>query len=69
METKIRPVDRVREIQILYKLGEITEAQAREMCEEPLKELNANMEKISKEFGKRHKPITFANAMRIRRIV
>jgi len=67
METEIRPIDRVREIQILYKRGEITEDQARELSEKPLADLNRNMSAISKKYGTRHKIITFAGAMRIRR--
>jgi hypothetical protein len=57
---------KIRDVKTLWKLGEISEAEAKSECEKPLEYLNERMAKIAKEFGKRHKKMTFGDAMRIR---
>ena len=56
--------DRLSEIHYLLKVGEIDRDTAEDMAKEPLRVLNEQMEKISKEFGKRHRKVTFTSFMR-----
>lgn len=65
-EDKFNAIHQIRDIKTLWKTGKITEAEAKKMAEAPIKNLNARMTKIAKEFDKRPKLLTFAEAMRIR---
>lgn len=47
-----------------YLRGEIDLDQAKAKVEPLLKEMNAKAAAISKEFGKRHKPLTFGYVFR-----
>lgn len=66
VEDKYKAIHTIRDVKTLWKLGQITEAEAKERCKEPIAEINAKMTKIAKEFGKRPKLLNFAEAMRIR---
>lgn len=56
--------DRLEEIKFLMKTGEISYEEAQKLAKEPLEAMNAGLERISKEFGERHRPITFLRFMR-----
>lgn len=66
MTNKITPIEEIRRIKIQYTLETINEERAIELAKEPLKKINEASKKIALKFGKKHKPLTFSEAMRIR---
>lgn len=55
---------RLDEIKSLYKLGKITYDHAKELAEEYLAILNEEMEKIAREFKRKHRKVEFVSFMR-----
>lgn len=56
--------DKLEEIKILLRTEQITYEQAKEMAQEPIKTLNEEMEKIAKQFGRKHSKISFGRFIR-----
>ena len=56
--------NKLEEIKMLFKSGQIDYDQAKDMAKEPLKILNEEMEKIARKFGRVHKNVNFINFMR-----
>ncbi len=55
---------RLDEIKSLYKLGKITHDHAKELADEYLGVLNEEMEKIAREFKRKHRKVGFVSFMR-----
>lgn len=58
------PMLKLKEIKILLKSGQISFDEAKTRAEEPLKELNERMAKISKKYGRKPREIGFVSIMR-----
>lgn len=46
------------------KLGQLSFDDAKEMAKEPLAILNEEMEKLAKQFGRKHRKVVFTSFMR-----
>jgi len=57
-------LQKLEEIKILLKTGQIDYDQAEEMARASLLELNARMEVIAKKFNKKSRLVTFSGFMR-----
>lgn len=55
---------RLDEIKSLLKTGELSFDDARELAKEPLQILNEEMEKIAKQFKRKHRKVVFTSYMR-----
>lgn len=55
---------RLDEIKSLYKMGRVSDDEAKELAFEPLSTLNEEMARIAKEFGKKHRIVQFTGFMR-----
>lgn len=56
--------ERLDEIKSLYKLGKITYDHAKDLAEEYLVVLNEEMEKIARDFKRKHRKVGFVSFMR-----
>ena len=64
--TKLRPIDKIQQIKHLYMKGHISIDEALEKLKEPVAEINVQMAKVAKEFGKKPQVMTARGALRIR---
>lgn len=61
---KMRFVEQLEEIKARLKVGELTYDQAQELAAPLLADMNDRMREICREYGKKHKDLTFASFMR-----
>ncbi len=61
---KPSPKERVDEIKYQLKAGLVSYDEAKEMSQEPLKEMNQRMREISAEHGFKHRNVSFVGFMR-----
>lgn len=62
--TTLTPIQQIQDIKYRMLTGVITYDKAREEAEPVLKHMNERGKEIARQYGARHKPITFTGVMR-----